>query len=131
MIIGVNTPRELVSRQIGNVLLSLLIPAFRQASDAEVRSETRRDQTLIALALAEHKRETGNYPETLSELAPKYLEKIPDDAFTGQPLKYQRQEAGYLLYSLGPNGKDDKGQDRNANNDADDWAIRVPIPPEL
>jgi hypothetical protein len=131
MVIGVNTPRELVSRQMGNMLIFLLLPAVSNAGDAEIRAATRRDQTLIAIALAEHKRDNGNYPESLSELSPKYLETIPQDAFTGQPLKYQRQDKGYLLYSQGPNGKDDKGQDRNANNDADDWSIRVPIPPEL
>ena len=87
--------------------------------------------TIIALALAEYKRDNGGYPETLSALSPKYLETLPQDGYTSQPLKYQRQDQGYLLYSQGPNGKDDKGQDRNANNDADDWAIRVPIPPEL
>ena len=86
---------------------------------------------LLALALAEYKREHGQYPDTLSDLSPKYLKTIPKDRFTDKPLKYQRQDQGYLLYSVGANGQDDKGQDRNANNAADDWAIRVPIPPEL
>jgi type II secretory pathway pseudopilin PulG len=131
MIIGVNTPRELVSRQMGNILLALLVPAVRQASDAETRSNVRRDQTLIAFALEEHKREHGQYPDTLDALAPKYLKTIPADRFSGKPLKYQRQDKGYLLYSVGANGQDDKGQDRNANPDSDDWSIRVPIPPEL
>lgn len=131
MVIGVNTPRKLVSRQMGNILIVLLIPAVTQSGNAEVRAVTRRDQTIIALALAEYKRDNGNYPETLSALSPKYLETLPQDGYTSQPLKYQRQDEGYLLYSQGPNGKDDKGQDRNAQNDADDWAIRVPIPPEL
>ena len=79
----------------------------------------------------EYQREHGQYPERLTELAPKYLKTIPQDRFTDQPLKYQRQDEGYLLYTVGANRKDDKGQDASANKAADDWAIRVPMTPEL
>lgn len=131
MLLGVNTPRAMVSQQMGDMLLILLLPAVEQASNAETRANTRRDQTQLALALAEYHRVHGQYPETLENLSPEYLKTIPKDRYTDKPLKYRTQDKGYLLYNLGPNGKDDQGQDRNAQNDADDWAIRVPIPPEL
>jgi hypothetical protein len=65
---------------------------------------------LTALALeqfrADHK---SKYPAQLSELAPNYLEAVPVDPFDGQPLRYRPQGAGYVLYSIGPDLKDDGG----------------------
>lgn len=127
-LIGGNPPREEINRHVGNQLLREILPAIRSASDTEFRAHVRRDLTIIALALAEYQREHGNYPETLDDLSPKYLKTIPKDRFTEKPLRYQRQEAGFLLYSLGANGTDDKGE-LNADG-ADDIAIRVPIPSE-
>jgi hypothetical protein len=55
-----------------------------------------------ALLLRAHKMETGTYPETI---------ELPDDPFTADAkMKYRREGNGYLLYSVGPNGKDDNGQ---------------------
>jgi hypothetical protein len=131
MFLGVDPPRAVVSRNMSNTLLMLLVPAIQQASEAELRMTTRRHMTIVAFALAEYNREHGKYPESLSDLSPKYLKSLPDDRFTGKPLKYQREDAGYLLYSVGANGKDDKGQERSANPQSDDWSIRVPLQPEL
>jgi hypothetical protein len=127
-LIGGHPPREEITRRVGNVLLATMAPAIGQVSNAEFRARVRRDLTIMALALAEYQKEQGGYPETLDALSPKYLKTIPEDRFTEKPLKYQRQEAGFLLYSFGANGIDDNGQ--LDGDGADDIAIRVPIPPE-
>jgi hypothetical protein len=44
-------------------------------------------------------------------------------------LHYQRQGKGYLLYSFGPNGKDDGGKRRDDAANGEDWddvSIHVP-----
>jgi len=64
----------------------------------------------IALALAAHHRDRGRYPAKLNDLAPKYLPAIPDDLFSGKPLIYRLTDNGYLLYSVGVNGRDDNGR---------------------
>jgi hypothetical protein len=46
----------------------------------------------------------------LSALAPDYLDAIPQDPFDGQPLRYRPQGHGYMLYSIGPDLKDDGGK---------------------
>jgi hypothetical protein len=33
--------------------------------------------------------------------------------FDGQPLRYRKQDAGYVLYSIGPDLKDDGGKPMN------------------
>jgi hypothetical protein len=64
-----------------------------------------------ALALeqfrAEHKH---RYPAALTELTPVYLEAITQDPYDGQPLRYPAQGPGYVLYSIGPDLKDDGGE---------------------
>jgi hypothetical protein len=40
------------------------------------------------------------------------LRQIPGDVFSGKPLIYRPNENGYLLYSVGINGKDEGGVGR-------------------
>jgi len=59
--------------------------------------------------LAEHA-DHGKYSADLKALAPAYLKEIPTDLFTaGNPLSYKVTGKTYLLYSVGPDGKDDGG----------------------
>ena len=51
------------------------------------------------------------FPQALSELVPGYLTAVPPDPFAdGQPLIYRRLSPNrFMLYSVGPDGKDDGG----------------------
>lgn len=76
-------------------------------------------QTVIArtwLALKQHKAKHGVYPNTLEEIDPQYLPESLPDPFTGQPLKYRREDDGFVVYSLGENLLDDHGVEKNADN---------------
>jgi hypothetical protein len=64
----------------------------------------------VGLALKLFKQKNGAYPETLAKLAPEFLNSIPVDPFTGKSLVYRKDDAGFLLYSLGPNRRDDGGK---------------------
>ncbi|HKB05661.1 MAG TPA: hypothetical protein VKD90_25805 [Gemmataceae bacterium] len=113
---------------IGNVLICFLMPAVRKVQTAYDRSEQGQRNLHIAFALAAYQRDYGNYPKTLDALAPKYLDKVPDDLFTGKPLVYRPAEKGFLLYSFGPNGLDDEGRWYDDEPRGDDPSIRVPQP---
>lgn len=120
---------ELVTQLVGNLLIpEIFIP--RQQLDAAADSCTLR--TLLShcvFALAAWKAEHGSYPDQIDQLAPEVLKSIPIDLFTGQSLIYRRSETGYLLYSVGPNLKDDDGftlSDASDTNETDDIAIRTP-----
>jgi len=66
---------------------------------------------LTALALEQFRAAHGNrYPAGLSDLIPTYLDAPLMDPFDGQPLRYRKQGAGYVLYSIGPDLKDNGGQ---------------------
>jgi hypothetical protein len=69
------------------------------------------DNRLLAatLALRAYRLEHGRYPATLQALTPRYLPAVPGDPFSPAPLLYRSQCKGYVLYSIGPDGKDDGG----------------------
>ena len=49
------------------------------------------------------------------------------DPFDGQPLRYRKQGAGYVLYSIGPDRKDNSGERMNGKDG--DMAFIVVTPP--
>lgn len=117
-------PRRTLSDSIGQTMFALLMPAFNQANITQTRSQVRRDQVRIGIALAAFRAERGVYPDSLDQLRGDYLEEVPLDRFADQPYVYSRSENGFRLYSLGANGKDDQGQERGL--DLDDATFEVP-----
>ncbi len=65
----------------------------------------------VFLALQAYKYRHGSYPKTLDELKAKLGWKLPKDPFSGRELVYKRQDKGFLLYSTGPDLKDDGGKE--------------------
>lgn len=53
------------------------------------------------LQIEQHRHTHGTLPEALNDST--------FDPFSGQPLKYRREEGGYVVYSVGDNGTDDGG----------------------
>ena len=102
----------------------------------ERRRQAQDNMIVLAFALAAYRAEhAGQYPQTLAELAPKYIDTLPSDPFTGQPFRYRKENGGYLLYSVGDNGKDDDGRGRNdypesvpfeQRTEWDDISLRTP-----
>jgi hypothetical protein len=48
-----------------------------------------------------------------AQLPDKFSEPAPVDPFTGQPLRYKKLAEGYVVYSVGEDGKDDGGDEKN------------------
>ncbi len=73
--------------------------------------QTAIDEARVACALERHRLGNGQFPETLQALVPRYLDQVPADIMSGQPLQYRRTEDGrFVLYSLGWNQTDDGGR---------------------
>ncbi len=109
-------------------ILSVLMPAVTTVPG---RRTACRDLALFSLALAGYHAEHGAYPKKLAELAPEYFSELPKDPFSDGDFIYRLERDGYILYSVGPNGKDDGGMhfsDSTPENPildaADDIAIR-------
>ncbi len=91
------------------LLGQVLMPIFGKAG----RKVAERDAVLLGLriqvAVESHHMERGALPKALSDLAPRYLSDVPPDPFTGNPFRYRPTDGSYLLYSVGPDAKDDGG----------------------
>ncbi len=116
----------------GSRICNLVIWLFHPTIDTYQRmwedSQQNQENLLLAFALAAYYSDEKQYPRSLSELSPKYLKEIPKDLFSGKPLIYKPKADGYLLYSVGPNGKDDEGRPHDLTLQGDDIAVVMPQP---
>jgi hypothetical protein len=92
----------------------VLLPglAGRTAREAQCLADLRLGLAAVALEQFRAAHDNG-YPAALSELTPAYLDAVPLDPFDGQPLRYEKKNVGYVLYSIGPDLKDDSGKRMN------------------
>jgi hypothetical protein len=89
----------------------MYLPVFNHVYLQETDSRTQNAFLCVALALHAYRLEHGVYPATLEELVPSYLPSIPADPFAlSGSLRYQRTKSSDILYSVGPDGKDDSGR---------------------
>lgn len=94
---------------VARVLLPGLGPYFRKVVEFEAQVRVAR----VGLRLKQHKAARGAYPAALAELDLAGLPAtVSQDPFTAKPLAYRPAEAGFVLYSLGPDLADDGGAPR-------------------
>ena len=122
-------------RRIGLIIVGLQLASLSRAEEIEGRADVQQRMAQVAFALAAFRAEQGTYPAKLADLVPKYLKELPEDVVSGKPLRYKREGTGYLLYSLGPNEKDDNGRESPVTDPktgeelrGDDIVIRMPAP---
>jgi len=124
------SPRRLVSEQVGGILTILFLPAVSTVVEAEHKAVARGRMTVTTFALVAYRAEHGAYPRELAALKGKYLAKIPDDPFANAPIRYRREGKGFILYSVGRNGRDDKGQTRD-ESDGDGGGKKDDLPTKM
>jgi hypothetical protein len=88
-------------------LAQIAIPNVGKASQTAAKNQDLLHQALIASALERFHFQNGKYPESLAEITPNFIDKIPHDVVTGGPMRYQKRGHGYVLYSVGWDLKDD------------------------
>lgn len=123
------------SRRFTILMGQLMLPAISAVGVAERRCEARLRRIEIVFALSLHRARNGKYPKSLSALVPTFLDQVPIDPMNDQPMHYRKQGEGYLVWSVGINGRNDDGrteEDREDLEDAkgddywDDQVFRVP-----
>jgi hypothetical protein len=97
------------------VLTKLLMPSLDRIGTAERRRLAWVRCTVVALAVERYRRKHGDWPAALTKLTPELLKEVPLDPFDGRPLRYRQVEDGAVVYSVGPDGRDDGGRFDRAN----------------
>lgn len=93
----------------GNVVLALLVPALTKAGETLAEQRFDLDAAAIAIALARFRLERGGWPETVDQLVPEHLARVPIDPETTLPYAYAIRDGGPVVWSTGPDGIDDAG----------------------
>jgi len=93
-------------RKIG----ALALPNVGNLFDAAAQSLFHRRCLIIACALEKHHMKHGSFPTSLDLVKDDLkLFQVTDPARPTQPLGYRLEKDGYLLWSAGPDAKDDGG----------------------
>ena len=118
-------PAKAKGQVVGDILGSLLMPA----ADGMAVGADRAAQLSTTPWLPSRWRPIGSITvvtPTASTPSPTHLKAVPRDLFTGNALIYRPAANGYLLYSVGPNGKDDGGRGPEDQPQGDDIVVRMP-----
>lgn len=111
-----------------NMMAVAIMPTYGNIIRRTVDDQLGRDLAVVSCALERHRIANGAYPESLGALASRFSKDLPHDLITGEPLRYRRQDDGYVLYSVGWDENNDGGKamERNDNKEGGDvvWAIR-------
>jgi hypothetical protein len=97
-----------------HIFSRMLLPALSKLFLRDTEFVARIRTTETALAVERFRRAHNNaLPASLAELVPAYLPSVPTDPFDGKSLRFRKRDAGYVVYSIGLNGKDDDGTEPN------------------
>jgi len=96
---------------IGEIYYSMMMPALAGNLGKKSKIDVQLRATQTILALRAYQLTHGKLPENLDALVPEFLDRVPVDAYNGQPLHYSAEKK--IVYSVGRNLKDDGGDDRS------------------
>lgn len=88
-------------------LAGVLIPSLLRAFEVPLRVQSKLNALNAAIGVEQYRIAEGELPDTLSNLVPLYLESVPADPRTGEPLLYRKLDTGYVVYTTGPDEVDD------------------------
>ncbi len=101
-----------------HMLTKMLFPSMIRVKQIHREMTAELRITRAGLALLQHKQDRDAFPDTLEAL------KLSDiiDPYSAEPLRYKAQGQGFILYSIGPDKKDNGGNPREKKQEKD-WDI--------
>ena len=111
---NIKTPDEIMYNSWQNYrffLIQIFMPATARVSELAYRGKMVHEATLTILAILRWRLQNNQYPATLGELVTAgLLKELPKDPYSDKPLVYKNKDDDFILYSVGPNFKDDGGE---------------------
>jgi hypothetical protein len=93
-----------------HILASMFLNALGKSIAQGEKARARLRASAACCAAMRYRNDTGKWPDSLDTLVPAYLDKLPIDPFTGNPLIYAVGEYGIMVYSVGSDQTDDGGR---------------------
>ena len=94
----------------------LVVPATAKSANRAFRAQTHCEIVVAAAALKRYHMRHKKYPSSLDELVPEFVARTPIDWMDGKPLRYRLDGSQFVLWSVGPNGRDDRGTSKSTPN---------------
>ena len=88
----------------------LFMPALPSAGTAFSRYQSELGATLILIAAERHRRKVGDWPVSIVDIDRSILPIAPIDPYSGRAYRMDRRAGKLLIYSIGPDGKDEHGE---------------------
>jgi hypothetical protein len=86
-------------------LARLLYPALSKVAEAYLRSQTRLECALTAIAVERYRLQFKEWPTSLEQVVEaKLLDRIPTDVYDGRALRFRRFDKGVVVYAVGLDG---------------------------
>ncbi len=101
-----------------------ILPSLSRVYQLANRQEASRRATQLTYAIHLHKARTGQWPQSLDDLPPRYAQQARIDPFSGRDFVYRPTGNGFMLYSTSENGRDDKGVHHPRWGDAEEQGER-------
>jgi hypothetical protein len=95
----------------GDPLSQMILPVFPQSRFTWALRDARWRIAELRLAVRAYEQQHASPPLSLEALVPAYLAAVPQDPFAPKPLVSRHMGSGVLIYSRGPDGRDDGGKD--------------------
>ncbi|HWX22055.1 MAG TPA: hypothetical protein VN578_19310 [Candidatus Binatia bacterium] len=99
------------ARAKGYRVSATALPALNSTLDRAADCVAQLRVAEAALAVERYRLSASSaLPDSLGQLAPKYLAVVPEDPYDGKPVRYKKlSPKGYVVYSIGRNRQDDGG----------------------
>jgi hypothetical protein len=112
---GAAVVRDFESLPRYRLVIRQLFPALERAAVISNRMVADLLTTAAGLAVMRYKLAEGKLPAKLADIAPRCIDPLPEDPFTGKPLVYKtRPDGSTVVYSTGEDATDDGGAKLNS-----------------
>ncbi len=81
-------------------LVRLLAPTGEKVFEAHRKAQAMLDCSIVAVAAERYRLAHGRWPESLEQLPPTFLSKVPDDPYGKGPIRLGKTQDGLVIYSL-------------------------------
>ena len=108
-------------------LTTILMPGLTPCLSKSAQLAAELECARLAVLATDYRIAKGELPPTLQSLMPDYLTELPLDPFDGKPLRMKRTADELVIYSIGPDLKDDGGMEFDKRTQKGDLTFTLKV----